>query len=102
MPYSYKLNVFLTQTGVVLFLKVAHPPPPPRWPNSPLGGGGGGIPPGGGPLYYSNEKIVSNRCQMVVTRKIYTRWAFNIQTDEARPCAMTVPGLGYSPMVTTH
>ena len=27
MPYSYKLNVFLTQTGVVLFLKVAHPPP---------------------------------------------------------------------------
>ena len=38
MPYSYKLNVFLTQTGVVLFLKVAHPPPPQRWPNSPLGG----------------------------------------------------------------
>ena len=41
MPYSYKLNVFLTQTGVVLFFKVAHPPPemakfPP---------GGGGIPP---------------------------------------------------------
>ena len=29
MPYSYKLNVFLTQTDVVeLFLKVAHPPPP--------------------------------------------------------------------------
>ena len=27
MPYSYKLNVFLTQTGVVSFLKVAHPPP---------------------------------------------------------------------------
>ena len=39
MPYSYKLNVFLTQTDVVeLFLKVAHPPPP-RSPNSPGGGG---------------------------------------------------------------
>ena len=38
MHYSYKLNVFLTQTGVVLFLIVAHSPPPPRWPNSPLGG----------------------------------------------------------------
>ena len=41
MPYSYKLNVFLTQTGVVLFFKVAHspPPPPPR---------DGQIPPWGG------------------------------------------------------
>ena len=39
MPYTYKLNVFLTQTDVVFFLKVAHPPPQ-RWPNSP-----GGIPP---------------------------------------------------------
>ena len=28
MPYSYKLNVFLTQTGVVLFLKVANSPAP--------------------------------------------------------------------------
>ena len=35
MPYSYKLNVFLTQTGVVLFFNVAHlvpPPPPPPLP----------------------------------------------------------------------
>ena len=39
MPYSYKLSVFLTQTGVVLFLKVAHPPPEmakfPPWGDSP-------------------------------------------------------------------
>ena len=45
MPYSYKLNVFLTQTGVVLFLKVAHSPPEmakfPPW---------GEFPPGWGPL----------------------------------------------------
>ena len=40
MPYSYKLNVFLTQTGVVLFLKVAHPPPPPRDGQIPPWGGG--------------------------------------------------------------
>ena len=39
MPYSYKLNVFLTQTGVVLFLKVAHsPPPPPEMAKFPPGG----------------------------------------------------------------
>ena len=40
MPYSYKLNVFLTQTGVVLFLKVAHSPPPPHRDGQipPLGG----------------------------------------------------------------
>ena len=49
MPYSYKLNVFLTQTGVVLFLKVAHSPPPemakfPPW---------GVFPPGWGPLLYT-------------------------------------------------
>ena len=38
MPYSYKLNVFLTQTGVVLFLKVAHPPPPTDGQIPPCGG----------------------------------------------------------------
>ena len=36
MSYSYKLNVFLTQTGVTE--SCSFPPPPQRWPNSPVGG----------------------------------------------------------------